>query len=615
MAALLVTAGLLISGSSATSTLSRTSVGPGQSAKLTPSDATGASSFGTDVAISADGTTALVGGYRDNSNVGAAWVFTRSGTTWTQQAKLTGTGEAGAGEFGYHVALSADGNTALIGAARDNDGVGAAWVFTRTGTTWSQQGGKLTGAGEVGPGYFGFDVALSADGNTALVGGYQDNGNRGAAWGFTRSGATWTAQGTKLTGTGEVGGGFFGTSVALSADGNTALVAGVFDGPSGAVWPFTRVAGAWKPQGAKFTGTGGEGAGSFGLGLALSADGRTAIVTAPYDASDTKNVGMGAAWVFGRIGAVWEQQGKKLTGGGASGNAEFGWSVALAGDGRTALLSGVTDGGGDGATWTFSRTGSTWAQQGDKSPGQGGNWGEAVALSANGAASLVGAPHFGTTGGVFAFLSALPAVTGVSPGYRAITGGTPVTINGTGFTGATSVRFGTVAAGITSVDSDAKISVIAPPGIAGVVTVTVTGPTGTSVPGSAATFTYGSSYSATAPRGAGTTTTTETTPEVAQPAGSAGPVARVVSLTVQHQISGRRLNLRIRISENASVTLVLRGPGRSVFRQTSNTHGGGNTIVATLPPTFKAGSAQLTIQLTDAANRKSTYTAKTTVPS
>src|SRR5204862_498329 len=77
--------------------------------------------------------------------------------------------------------------------------VGAAWVFTRSAGTWSQEGPKLTASDEQGPGTFGASVALSADGNTALVGGPADNASNGAAWVFTRSGETWTQQGSKLT--------------------------------------------------------------------------------------------------------------------------------------------------------------------------------------------------------------------------------------------------------------------------------------------------------------------------------------------------------------------------------------------------------------------------------
>ena len=170
-----------------------------QGEKLTGSGETGTfGDFGYSVALSADGNTALIGGWADNNYVGAAWVFTRSGEAWTQQgSKLTGSGETGQGRFGSSVALSGDGTTALIGGDGDNGVVGAAWVFTRSGSTWTQQGSKLTGSGETGQGYFGLSVALSADGNTALIGGYYDNGGVGAAWVFTRSGRSLDSAGLK----------------------------------------------------------------------------------------------------------------------------------------------------------------------------------------------------------------------------------------------------------------------------------------------------------------------------------------------------------------------------------------------------------------------------------
>ena len=149
------------------------------------------------------------------------WVFTRAGGTWTQQAvKLTGGGERDAALFGCSVALSADGNTALIGGPDDNTDAGAGWVFTRSGGSWTQQGPKLTGAGETGAGGLGFAAALSGDGKTVLLGGPGDDNDAGAAWMFTRSGESWIQQGAKLTGGGDGGSAERGWEVALSGDGN-----------------------------------------------------------------------------------------------------------------------------------------------------------------------------------------------------------------------------------------------------------------------------------------------------------------------------------------------------------------------------------------------------------
>lgn len=177
-----------------------------QGAKLVCTGNIGGANLGQSVALSADGNTAIVGGIRDNADKGAVWIFTRSGTTWTQQQKLVGAVSVqvtnGYVYQGTSVAISADGNTVLFGASADNNYVGAAWVFTRSGTTWTQQGSKLVASNYLGsdPGQ-GLSVSLSADGNTAMVGGHRDNNDKGAAWIYTRSAGTWTQQ-QKLIGTG-----------------------------------------------------------------------------------------------------------------------------------------------------------------------------------------------------------------------------------------------------------------------------------------------------------------------------------------------------------------------------------------------------------------------------
>jgi hypothetical protein len=362
-----------------------------QGDKLLGGGEAGTAQFGLSVALSADGNTAVVGGPYDDGGVGAAWVFTRSGTTWTQQGlKLTGGGETGIGDFGFAVALSADGNTAVVGGPDDDGGAGAAWVFTRSGGAWTQQGPKLTGAGETADGEFGNSVALSADGNTALITGDNDNDFVGAAWVFTRADATWTQQGPKLVAADEVGDGSFGFEAALSSDGNTALIGGAFDDDFvGAAWVFTRSGTTWTQQGPKLTGGGEIGEGAFGFTVALSGDGNTALLGGVGDDDF-----VGAAWVFTRSGTTWTQQGSKLTGTGAIGAPRFGFDVALSADGRTALVGGIGDDEWVGAAWTFTRSGTTWTQQGSKLTGAGeildGEFGESVALSSDGSTALVG---------------------------------------------------------------------------------------------------------------------------------------------------------------------------------------------------------------------------------
>ena len=123
-----------------------------------------------------------------------------------QGPKLVGTGATGPffgfGQ-GFSVSLSGDGNTAVVGGPDDDNLVGAAWVFTRSGRVWSQQGPKLVGSDALGPPRQGDSVSLSADGDTAIVGGPGDNGFIGAAWVYTRSGGVWSQQ-AKLVGAGAI---------------------------------------------------------------------------------------------------------------------------------------------------------------------------------------------------------------------------------------------------------------------------------------------------------------------------------------------------------------------------------------------------------------------------
>jgi len=362
-----------------------------QGSKLVGTGGAGFPQQGYSLSLSADGNTAIVGGPDDNSSQGAAWVYTRSGVKWSQQGgKLVGTGNTGAARQGGSVAISADGNTAIVGGNTDNSNQGAAWVYTRSGGNWSQQGNKLVGTGNTGAAGQGQSVSLSGDGNTAIVGGNTDNANHGAAWVYTRSGGTWSQQGNKLVGSGNTGAAQQGWSVAVSADGNTAIVGGDQDNSGqGGAWVYWRGGGIWHQQSIKLVGTGNTGAAGQGQSVSVSADGSTAIVGGNLD-----NSGQGAAWVYARSGNTWSQQGGKLMGAGNTGAARQGQSVSISADGNTAVVGGNLDNSSQGAAWVYTRSGSTWSQRGNKLSGTGSTGatgqGFSVFLSANGNTAIVG---------------------------------------------------------------------------------------------------------------------------------------------------------------------------------------------------------------------------------
>jgi len=306
-----------------------------------PSGITGR--IGHSVALAADGNTALLTSWN-----GKAWTYTRSGSTWTFQSELApreGEGVRPPRAFAYSTALSSDGNTAILGAVSANaSGVasGAAWVFTRSGSTWSEET-VLNPADQTvypqGEGASPDAVALSADGGVALLGNPADGESTGGAWIYERTAAGWVEHGSKLTGQGETGLGEFGSSVALSGDGSTALIGGPYDAyGGGGAWAFARGEGGWKPQGDELIPKLEPVSGGFGESLALSANGATALIGGGYNGPERE----GAAWVFRRSGEHWWQE-QKLADPVPHPEAGMGGSVALSGDATTALVSAPSD--------------------------------------------------------------------------------------------------------------------------------------------------------------------------------------------------------------------------------------------------------------------------------
>jgi hypothetical protein len=370
--------------------------------KLTPVDESGKGLFGASAALSADGSTALIGAPEDNNRRrGAARVFTRSGDTWTQQGgELAPSGQSREEEvnsleglLGWSVALSADGNTALVGAPGYNTFRGAAWVFTRSGGAWTQQA-TIFSPSSTPIGFhvnFGWSVALSANGSTALIGGPAEGNRRGAAWVFTRSGGTWTQQGAIASPETEPNGSF-GWSVALSANGSTALIGAPHNigFGFGAAWAFTRSAGTWSQQGEQLIPNFFSLGGRVGSSVGLSGDGDTALV------GGLSNQGKGAAWAFTRSGAAWTQQGQPLNPPNASTTHFFGPPVALSANGSTALIGDASNNHADGAAWVFTHSGAAWTQQGEglkpSDESLEGTFGSSLALSATGSTALVGGP-------------------------------------------------------------------------------------------------------------------------------------------------------------------------------------------------------------------------------
>jgi hypothetical protein len=450
----------------------------------------GGTLLGDSVALSGDGLTLAVGapnesggakgvnGNQDDSSVysaGAVYVFTRRNTSspWTQQAYVKASNPQAGAEFGHVVNLSADGSTMAVSAyfeasaARGIDGnqnddsipqAGAAYVFTRRGTAWSQQAYiKASNAGEAGADgnfgdgdQFGFSMSLSDDGNTLAVGANAEdsnatgiNGNQqdnsmqsaGAAYLFVRNGVTW-AQQAYVKAPNTAPNVQFGYSVALSADGNTFAVSSfdeggasrVINGPytpgrngTGAIYIYTRAGAAWTQQ-AYLKASNAENGDSLGVAVSISDDGNTvaggildedclATGVNPSNACDNDirtDTSVGAAIVFIRQGTQWAQQ-AFIKASNTGREDWFGSRLQISGDGNTLAIAaqledsvaqGINGKQDDdsaqeaGAVYFFTRAGTTWAQKYYVKSSNNeafDEFGSSVALSRDGRTMAVGA--------------------------------------------------------------------------------------------------------------------------------------------------------------------------------------------------------------------------------
>ncbi len=308
---------------------------------------------GDTIVVGASGEESGTGDPNDNSRTdsGAAYVFVRNGTTWSQQAYLKPSNPDISDLAGRSVAVSGD--TIVIGAYNEDSGnptnpndnsasnAGAAYVFVRNGTTWSQQA-YLKAANAGAEDLFGRSVAIAGD--TIVVGApYEDSGipgnpndnganNAGAAYVFTRSGATWTQRAYLKAGS--IGAGDqFGYAVALN--GNTLVIGAPGQGNSGAAYVFTGNAASWTQQ--AFLKAANAGTGDY-FGAFVAIDGDILTVGAPGEASrnagdpnDNGAPNAGAAYVFTRSGATWTQR-AYLKAANAQADDLFGTSTAISGD-------------------------------------------------------------------------------------------------------------------------------------------------------------------------------------------------------------------------------------------------------------------------------------------
>ena len=327
--------------------------------KLIASDGQPNDFLGSSVAV--DGDTAVVGASGDDGQKGAVYVFTRSGDSWTQTAKLTASDGAAEDQLGTSVAV--DGDTIVAGAyghnVGANDNQGAVYTFARTGAAVRQETATLTASDGAGGDQLGLSVAV--DGDTIVAGAPFDDGanaNQGSAYTFARTGGDRT-QTARLTASDGAAEDQLGRSVAV--DGDTIVAGAPFDDApnpaQGSVYTFARTGLAARLETAKLTTS--DGAATDFLGFSVAVEGDTIVAGALRDDVGA-NDSQGAVYTFARAGLAARQETAKLTASDGAAADLLGVSVAV--EGNTIVAGALRDDIGanadQGSAYTFARTGA-----------------------------------------------------------------------------------------------------------------------------------------------------------------------------------------------------------------------------------------------------------------
>jgi len=381
-----------------------------QLAKITGNDAGADDNFGRAVSLNSAGNIALIGAYNEDpngiSNAGSAYIFTGSGNSWIQTAKITGNDAGADDNFGWAVSLNSAGNVALIGAYQeDPNGIsnaGSAYIFTGSGNSWIQTA-KIRANDAGADDNFGWAVSLNSAGNVALIGAHLEDPNginaAGSAYIFTGNGNSWV-QTAKITANDAGTDDKFGIRVSLNSIGNVALIGAYTEDPNGitnagSAYIFTGSGNSWI-QTAKITGNDAGADDNFGFSVSLNSIGNVALVGAHNeDPNGISNAG--SAYIFTGSGNSWVQT-AKIRAGDPEINDNFGRSVSLNSVGNIALIgayaedpNGIIDAG---SAYIFTGSGNSWVLTSKiraNDAGADDNFGRGVSLNSDGNVALIGA--------------------------------------------------------------------------------------------------------------------------------------------------------------------------------------------------------------------------------
>ena len=365
--------------------------------------------FGQSVSISGDGTRFIAGSPSqdiDEQGPGKAFIFIWSGSEWVKESIISAAG-TNLDYFGWSVSMNQDGTRVVVGARGDittGIGSGAAYVFTRSGTTWTQES-RLSPNDGASSDKFGTSVSISGDGTRVVVGSPESDDNSlgnsiGAAYVFTRSGTTWTQE-QKFRSVDSLAADRFGISVSMDADGTRCVIGAYLSDVrsvnGGAAYVFSRSGTAWTEEADIYSTDSGIYS-QYGWSVSMSGNGDRVVIGCPK--SDENGNDSGVSYTFTRSGTTWTKEQKIIPS--VNGISYiFGWSVSMSSDGVRMAITGKSSGFDSlGRLFIFKHNGSSWIEELYDIIGPGGSSGgifdgdgESISINGSGGIkSVTGAP-------------------------------------------------------------------------------------------------------------------------------------------------------------------------------------------------------------------------------
>lgn len=367
-----------------------------EEAKLTASDKASSDRFAYSVDINSNADRVVIGAYLKDisgfSDTGCAYIFNKINGLWVEEAQLSANDKAAVDYFGYSVSIDSNGDRVAISAYRDDSYKGSVYIFSRSGTTWSQEA-KLIATDAAINDYFGWSVEIDASGDRVAVGAFREDTTKGAVYIFSRTGIVWTEE-TKIVPNPRISDGYFGSSVAINSTGDRIAVGSYLESSGfGAVYVFSRSGTTWSQEARLLAG---DYENNKRLGSSVSIDSTGTRIIAMSFAG---GVNYGSAYIFTRSGTTWSQE-AILT---KSSPEYFDYTmlgpdnVSINANGDRVVIgfdrtndSGFTE---SGLVLLFTRSGTTWTQEAvlfSSDIAGSDNFGNAVSLNSTGDTLVIG---------------------------------------------------------------------------------------------------------------------------------------------------------------------------------------------------------------------------------